>query len=203
MAQNEPDVIDQWIGAEAASLLTETRAARSATRDNAQKSYLALFSPDYPGTVSLDERRAIAVFVAGLHREPGAAAFYRNGFARSENAAVVEAIEAEAAKGAVQGPYGRYPEGPLSAEDKAGPVHRLSDEHRRILGARLSAGLEHAHLLVFRPRDASPEALKSLLDAGWSTDDIVTLSQLVAFLSFQIRVVVGLRVLAASLAKSA
>ena len=39
-------------------------------------------------------------------------------------------------------------------------------------------------------------ALQALLDAGWSTTDIVTLSQLVAFLSFQIRVVAGLRVLA-------
>lgn len=39
------------------------------------------------------------------------------------------------------------------------------------------------------------EHLQALLDAGWSTTEIVTLSQLVAFLSFQIRVVVGLRVL--------
>jgi uncharacterized protein YciW len=35
------------------------------------------------------------------------------------------------------------------------------------------------------------------VDAGWSTTDIVTLSQIVAFLSFQIRVIAGLRVLAA------
>ena len=52
------------------------------------------------------------------------------------------------------------------------------------------------HLLVFHPRDAAPAALQALLDAGWSTTDIVTLSQIVAFLSFQIRVVAGLRVLA-------
>ena len=60
-----------------------------------------------------------------------------------------------------------------------------------------SAALEQAHLLVFRPRDASPQALQELLNAGWSATDIVILSQLVAFLSFQIRVVVGLRALAA------
>jgi uncharacterized protein YciW len=52
------------------------------------------------------------------------------------------------------------------------------------------------HLLVFHPRDAAPEALQALLDAGWSTTDIVTLSQIAAFLSFQIRVVAGLRALA-------
>ena len=52
------------------------------------------------------------------------------------------------------------------------------------------------HLLAFHPRDAAPAALQALLDAGWSTTDIVTLSQIAAFLSFQIRVVAGLRALA-------
>jgi len=66
---------------------------------------------------------------------------------------------------------------------------------RRALGPRLAAAFEHVHLLVFHPRDATPGALRALLDAGWSTTDIVTLSQIVAFLSFQIRVVGGLRVL--------
>ena len=66
-----------------------------------------------------------------------------------------------------------------------------------MLGKRLSAALVHTHMLVFHPRDAAPEALQALLDAGLSTTAIVTLSQLVAFLSFQIRVVVGLHSLAA------
>jgi uncharacterized protein YciW len=51
-------------------------------------------------------------------------------------------------------------------------------------------------MLVFHPRDGTPAALQALLDAGWSTTDIVTLSQIIAFLSFQIRVVTGLRILA-------
>lgn len=51
---------------------------------------------------------------------------------------------------------------------------------------------------VFHPRDAEPAALQRLLDTGLSTTDIVTLSQIVAFLSFQIRVVAGLAVLGAS-----
>jgi uncharacterized protein YciW len=38
--------------------------------------------------------------------------------------------------------------------------------------------------------------LQALLDAGWSPTDIVTLSQLVAFLAFQVRLVTGLQVLA-------
>jgi CMD domain protein len=68
-----------------------------------------------------------------------------------------------------------------------------------VLGARLAAALEHVHLLVFHPRDASPADMQRLLDAGWSSTAIVTLSQLVAFLSFQIRTIAGLRTLGASL----
>jgi len=60
---------------------------------------------------------------------------------------------------------------------------------------RLAAALAHTHLLVYRPRDSSADALQTLLDAGWSTTGIVTLSQLVAFLNFQLRVVAGLTVL--------
>ena len=57
--------------------------------------------------------------------------------------------------------------------------------------------MRHAHFLVFHPRDAQPQRLRALEAAGWSADDIVVLSQLVAFLSFQIRVVAGLGVLSA------
>jgi CMD domain protein len=91
----------------------------------------------------------------------------------------------------------------LSIEDKKGPIYRVSDGGRRALGARLAAALEHAHLLVFRPRDAAPAAMQALLDAGWPTTAIVTLSQLVAFLSFQVRSVAGLRTLGASLGRAA
>jgi uncharacterized protein YciW len=50
-------------------------------------------------------------------------------------------------------------------------------------------------MLVFHPRDAAPASLQVMLDAGWSTTEVVTLSQLVSFLAFQIRVVAGLKVL--------
>jgi CMD domain protein len=107
-------------------------------------------------------------------------------------------VKAEIARGMTKGPYGAYPAGPLSVEDVEGMRFAVSDTHRPVLGKTLSAALEHAHLLVFHPRDANPAALQALLDAGWSTTGIVTLSQLVAFLSFQIRVVTGLRALAAA-----
>jgi uncharacterized protein YciW len=50
-------------------------------------------------------------------------------------------------------------------------------------------------MLVFHPRDACPASLQALRDAGWLKTDIVTLSQLVAILAFQIRAIAGLRAL--------
>lgn len=199
MSAPTADVIDLLAGIEPGSRLDGIRAQRTVARENAQKSWLALFEPEIPGTVTALERRAVAAFVAALHREPAPAGFYADALAgQDSSAAIAAAVAAEAERGATTGPYGHYPAGPLSVEDVAGPIYRVADDSRRILGPRLAAALEHVHLLVFRPRDASATALQALLDAGWSTTDIVTLSQLVAFLSFQIRVVAGLRALAAA-----
>ncbi len=52
-----------------------------------------------------------------------------------------------------------------------------------------------ARLLTFTPVEATPAALQTLGDAGWSLRGIVTLAQLVAFVSFQSRLLSGLRLL--------
>lgn len=61
--------------------------------------------------------------------------------------------------------------------------------------ARVTPALDFARLLTFSPVKAAPETLKSLLDAGWSPFSIVTLAQLIAFVSFQSRLLAGLRLL--------
>ena len=202
-----PDVIDELLGVTPGSAIDELRARRPVTRANAQASYDALFTPEYPGTVSAVERFAVAAFVTGLHASAATQRYYAEQLANAATApvaapsaralpqAVAAEIAAVLASGRANGPYGAYPAGPLSVEDTEGPSYRVAPERRDVLGARLAAALEHAHLLVFRPREASPAALQALLDAGWSTSDIVTLSQLVAFLTFQIRVVAGLELL--------
>ena len=106
------------------------------------------------------------------------------------------AVDAAIAEAAARGPYGHYPGGPLCRENTDGPTYRPSASTRGALGPRLTAAFEHVHLLVFHPRDAQPAALQALLDAGWSTTAVVTLSQITAFLSFQVRVLAGLRTLA-------
>ncbi|WP_164937246.1 CMD domain protein [Bradyrhizobium vignae] len=193
------DIIDMLAGIEPGSALDAIRARRLQARENAQKSYLSLFEPIDASDFSLAERAAVAAFVTGLHGESPVAAFYREKLAASaDGAALVEPIRSEIARGKTSGPYGAFPAGPLSVEDKAGLIYRVSAERKSELGARLVAALEHAHLLVFRPRDAASADMKTLLAAGWSTTGIVTFSQLVAFLSFQVRVVSGLRTLAAA-----
>ncbi|MDN3274580.1 CMD domain protein [Frankia sp. RB7] len=194
-----PDIIDTLAGIKPGSALDTIRARRLQARDNAQKSYLSLFAPVDVGEVSLLERAAVAAFVTGLHGESPVATFYREKLAATAGgAALLEAIEAEIARGKTSGPYGSFPSGPLSVENTAGLIYRVSAASKSVLGTRFVAAFEHAHLLVFRPRDAASTDMKALLAAGWSNTGIVTVSQLVAFLSFQVRVVSGLRTLAAA-----
>lgn len=194
------DIIDLLAGIEPGSSLYGIRAKRPQARENAQRSYLALFEPDDVSDVAVAERYAVAAFVAGVHAESATAGFYSEKFASSvDGLEQVAVLKAEIDRAKTQGPYGTFPAGPLSVEDKAGPIYRVAAESKRALGARLAVALEQAHLLVFHPRDANSAALQSLLEAGWSSTAIVTLSQLVAFLSFQIRTIAGLRTLGASL----
>jgi CMD domain protein len=194
----DTDVIDTLVGIKPGSALDGVRNRRPQAREQAQASYRALFAPEIPGNVTATERFAVAVFVTGLHGDAATAAFYAAGLAGSgASAELGRAIDVAivAAKG--QGPYGSYPAGPLSRENTTGPTYRAAAEIRGTLGVRLAAAFDHLHLLVFHPRDAAPAALQALLDAGWSTAEVVTLSQIAAFLSFQVRVVAGLRLLAA------
>lgn len=193
---SNPDIIDELAGIVVGSRLDLIRYDRVEARDNAQKSYLALFDPDDQSDVSVRDRFAIASFVAGLHGDDRVTRHYLAQLdAEKPSKAVSSAIEHEVQQGKASGPYGAYPAGPLTRENVTGPAYRVAAANRDVLGSKLTAALEHAHLLVLHPRDAGPAALQALLDAGWSTTGIVTLSQIVAFLAFQIRVVVGLRVL--------
>lgn len=192
------DVIDFLAGIAPGDWLDQLRRARPETRAQAQKSHEALFTPAAPvaGQVSRAERHAVAAFVALLHQQAEAADWHLQ-LLQELSPHWFEAVRHAAAAGATQGPYGHFPAGPLTAEDQDGTALQLSQALRAVLGERLHAALLHAHFLVFHPRDADPQRVRGLEAAGWRADDIVVLSQLVAFLSFQLRVVDGLRVLAA------
>lgn len=64
------------------------------------------------------------------------------------------------------------------------------------LSAREAAILRHTDLLAREPGAATPAHIAALKAAGLSPRDIVTISQLIALVSFQARTLVGLRLLA-------
>src|SRR3984893_1377125 len=183
------DVIDALAAIKPGSAPDAVRNRRPQAREQAEASFRALFEPESFAGVSATERFALAVFVTGLHGDAVSTAFYAERLAATGPAPEVAApIDPALAAATGQAPDGGYPAGPLSREDAPVPSYHVGPEARGILGARLTAALDHAHLLIFHPRDAAPASLQALLDAGWSTTDIVTLSQIIAFLSFQIRV---------------
>lgn len=188
------DIIDRIVGIVPGDRLDELRANRPVARADAQTAYESLIAaPSDPVRATSVERFAIAYWVSALSRA-ATATHYAEGLVVLDLAAK-SAIDAELPAAIATGPYGRYPAGPLSVEDEPGPRYAAPPTLRERLGVRLAAALEHAHLLTFRPRESDPDALQSLIDAGWTTDGIVTISQLVAFVHFQQRVVAGLIVL--------
>lgn len=192
------DIVDRIAGV--TPELDALRRRRPVTREQLQASFDALFTPVSDAHVSQAEREIVAAFATALATAQGGAddptaAFYaaRAREADAERAAVAIA-EAEGA--AAPGPFGSYTELGLQTENTDGLRYRPSDAVVGALGERVAAALAHTHLLVLRPREASGDDLGRLLDAGWSADGIVTLSQLVSFLAFQQRVITGLKVLA-------
>lgn len=190
------DVIDRIVGVAAGSGVDLLRRRRPVTRDHSQGSWKALFEPQDAGTVPLKVRYAVAFFVAGVSGDPVTAGFYRQGLDRAGGADLAALVDQAIAAGTTSGPYGRYTTHEnLVSEGVEGPRYRTTGSLRAGLGEPLAAVLDHAHLLVFRPRESSRASLQALGDAGWSPTDVVTLSQLVAFLTYQLKVAAGLRVL--------
>ncbi|HTW72178.1 MAG TPA: hypothetical protein VME47_20015 [Acetobacteraceae bacterium] len=61
---------------------------------------------------------------------------------------------------------------------------------------RLDAILQHADRVATAPRTAQPAHIEALRAVGLSARDIVALTQVVAFVSYQVRAAVGLALLA-------
>ena len=189
------DVIDSVLGVTAGDAIETIRRSRDIARTHAQATYDALFTPVSDADFSLGERYAVASFVLGLHGETPLSPVYDAGVPQD----LAPLVAAQVAAALRSGPYGVYREPGLAAESEPGEAF-VADA---VLGERLAAAFTHAALLVYRPRESSPQALEALQAAGWSDDGIVTLSQLVSFLAFQVRVVAGLSVLAATPAVAA
>jgi uncharacterized protein YciW len=79
-----------------------------------------------------------------------------------------------------------------------GTVAAAVDAGQSVADARLQALLAFTGKLIERPIDGDKAAVQSLAASGLSTPAIVAMSQLIAFLSYQIRLAAGLQALAAA-----
>ena len=177
------DIID--LLAETPADLAELRRRRPEAVENAQRSFAALFEPTNPALIEalpVSTRYAVAAFVSGISGAQRAAEFYADLLA-DEAEALVSVVDDAVRAGVSAGPY-------------AGGDFVTFGE------GQLAAAFDFAHLLTFHPKDASPAAIGHLQTAGYTEDAIVSLGQLIAFVSFQLRVVHGVQVLAGGAAAS-
>jgi alkylhydroperoxidase domain protein/CMD domain protein len=168
----QTDIISTLIGIQPGSLLSSLRAQRPEAAVHTQGSYAALFAPADTGGLSLLERLAAALRVARLHEcNPAVAHFH----ARLSGAGGGQRILAEVAS----------------------PSPEQTSDLEPLVKRRLQAILRHADLLARRPAQATPDNLQALADVGLSTREIVSLSQVIAFVSFFARVIAALQALGA------
>lgn len=192
------DIIDFLAGVRPGERVAELRRNRTQARSNAQHSFRVLLEAgDTDGGFTDTERYVVAAFVAGLHQGRGAA-FYTDLLGDVVERAVVNAVTESVDAGLTVGPYGTYREPDLSEESVGGPEFTVDPRVRGVLGEKLAAALEFAHLLVFHPRDCRPERLAPLAWWGWTPTQVVSLAQLISFLCFQLRAAAGLSALKAA-----
>ncbi|WP_137844034.1 CMD domain protein [Microbacterium sp. 2FI] len=191
------DVVDALAGVAPGDPLDTLRRRRPVTREQLQASHDALFAPVDVSGFPVAERLLVAAFATRSTADDATAVYYADA-ATAADPERAASVLAEASAAATAGPFGRYAEAGLHDESADGRRYEPGIVVRAALGERLTAALAHAHLLTYRPREADGAAQARLLDAGWSPDGVITLSQLISFLAFQQRVAAGLRVLAAS-----
>ncbi|MDN5582266.1 MULTISPECIES: alkylhydroperoxidase domain protein [unclassified Corynebacterium] len=195
------DIIELLAGINPGEPVAELRRNRSQARTNAQHSFRVLLEAgdgEDDGSGFTDtERYVVAAFVAGLHQGQ-AADFYADLLGDVVEDAVATAVAESVQAGLTVGPYGTYREPDLAGESVPGPEFSVDPHVRGVLGEKLTAALEFAHLLVFHPRDSRPERLAPLAWSGWTPTQVVSLAQLISFLCFQIRAAAGLFALKAA-----
>jgi uncharacterized protein YciW len=168
---NTPDAIDAAVALAPGDPTWALRRQREKVVAATQGSYDAMFSPAVEG-LSVHERLLVALHACRVSGAGGLAAHYR---------------ERLAAEGAEEG-----------ADGADGTVAAAVDAGQPVADARLQAVLAFTGKLIERPIEGDKAAVQSLAASGLSTPAIVAMSQLIAFLSYQIRLAAGLQALAAA-----
>ncbi len=162
MSETTPDLVDRLCGLVPGGPVHATRHLRDKVAAATQASHQALFDPTLDG-LSLRERLLVALLASRLSASPLLAAHY-----------LANAREA-----------GCTPSEIDAAQDAAAVRNGGTD-------ARLREILSFTATLIERPVAADEAALLRLPEAGLTIPAIVALAQLIAYLSYQIRLVAGL-----------
>jgi CMD domain protein len=164
-----PDLLNELLGIDETSHVGSLRSQRKEIAGYIQGSYVALLQPQDEAGVSRTERGLLALRVAVLEHSAPLIAHYRDYLAQADAASDLVAAAEQ--------------------RELAAPLP---------LPSRLIALLEHVDRLTLEPAAATPQHLQGLKAHGLSDANIVTISQLIAFVSFQVRALVGLQLLGES-----
>ncbi|MFM0739647.1 CMD domain protein [Paraburkholderia xenovorans] len=173
------DLVAQLAGLAPDSPVAALREFRGDTTRYTQGSHDALFSDDVVD-LTLRERLYAAWYAALLSNADQAAQAYRERLLalptdnRDATSSLLDAI----------------------TEQRALPTESFAALDNRV--KRLAAILIHTEAVVQHPSTVGKPALESLQAAGLTTRAIVALSQLIAFVTFQVRIVAALRALEAN-----
>ncbi len=174
-SQPPRDLIDAVLGLAPGDPIALVRRQRDKVAVATQGSHQALFDPDLsagdPAALTRQERLQVGLYACRLTPSPALAAHYRTALAEAGLDARRLAVAAD----------GSLDEPAAGSDDP-----------------RLAALLGFTRTLVERPVDGDRAALQRLPTAGLSTAAVVALAQLIAYLSYQTRLVAGLAAMAAA-----
>jgi CMD domain protein len=171
------DLIDQLAGLQSGGAIHLLRHRRDKVALATQGSYNGLFDVALPG-LTLCERLQVSLFACHLSKADGLAAHYRSRLRELSSDVLQNETTNEATLALIE------------AGDRA-DLAGLAD-------LRLRAILSFTRTLILTPVEGDKAALQALSAAGISTQAVVTLAQLIAFLSYQIRLVSSLAALQAA-----
>ena len=160
------DTIDAILGVEPGSAIGALRAEKPELARQDQAYYLAIFDPTAASAAEFSLRdRALVAVRVASHTDSQAVAGW------------YAAIAADAGA-------------------SANEIERTRDlTNAWSESTRLGAALRHADLLTTAPSTATAQDLQNLKDAGLTPAGILSLSQTIAFVSYQLRLIAGLRAL--------
>jgi uncharacterized protein YciW len=159
-------LIPRIAAVEATSPLATALDERTSILDLSELSHHAVIHPDDPGGLSLGLRVALATRVAATNEDGPLTEHYR---------AVLD-IAADV---------------PPEVRELMDPGHQPASE----AGAWLIAVVAHADRLTSVPETSTATTIEALQAAGVDDADIVRQTQLIGFVTYQVRVIAGLRLI--------